>query len=36
MEYYPAIKNEIMPFAVFWVNTDIISCYVKYKETNIV
>ena len=21
-----------MPFAVFWVNTDIISCYVKYKR----
>ena len=32
MEYYSAIKNEIMPFAVFWANTDIIFCYVKYKR----
>ena len=37
MDYYSAIKNEIMPFAAMWVNLEVvILCEVSLIETNII
>ena len=37
MEYYSAIKNEIMPFAVTWMDLEIIILTkVRQKKTNII
>ena len=34
MEYYSAIKNEIMPFAVTWMDLEIIT--LRQRKTSII
>ena len=35
MEYYPAIKNEISPFATIWLDTeDIMLSEISQRKTN--
>ena len=37
MEYYSVIKrNEIMPFAATWMDTEIILSEVRQRKTNII
>ena len=37
VEYYSAIKNEIMPFAAIWVQLEIIILSeVRKRKTNII
>ena len=37
MEYYSAIKNEIMPFAATWINPEVtIISEVSQTKTNII
>ena len=36
MEYYSAIKSEIMPFAATWMDLEIILSEIRKRKTNMI